>query len=381
MGWIKTTRYPKDRLRKCRVTMAIKAIQHTLTQRAPFLEDSQYNNCYETTGVYGPWQQGSQSTQYPTPKRCRCTHHPKHIQHSIQHQGKAKKLQERHLEIVPDLEDSSLPKELVLMFQPLYCKLCTTQLTSNVMAKLHYKSRNHEKKVRTFLIEYSERTGEPLHKRAKVVTSTTKSEEEQDPKWFHCDVCDLPLTGKMHAESHYMGKNHQRALTGDRKPAGKGFFNPEGKWVRQCSAKKVLADGEDTFGLDFRAKNPEEPKPVPVPKPIINNQLSKFHCNICNVGTTSQESLDMHYKGQKHMKKLKQMGLPPQYPPAGSNGRKRKDHKVDGFSSSKTLDINLSVYRTPSGDYYCSGCNLSSNSESQFKIHLKSKGHVKKSKR
>lgn len=61
------------------------------------------------------------------------------------------------------------------MFQPLYCKLCTAQLSSNVMAKLHYKSRNHEKKVRKFLIEYSEKTGEPLHKRAKV-TEAAKAE-------------------------------------------------------------------------------------------------------------------------------------------------------------------------------------------------------------
>lgn len=71
-------------------------------------------------------------------------------------------------EVVPDVDDTSLPKELTLLFQPLYCKLCTAQLSSNVMAKLHYKSKNHEKKVRKFLIEHSQRTGEPLHKRAKV---------------------------------------------------------------------------------------------------------------------------------------------------------------------------------------------------------------------
>lgn len=37
------------------------------------------------------------------------------------------------------------------------------------MAKLHYRGKNHEKKIRKWLTEYSERTGEPLHKRAKVV--------------------------------------------------------------------------------------------------------------------------------------------------------------------------------------------------------------------
>lgn len=63
--------------------------------------------------------------------------------------------------------DTTLPKELSLMFQPLFCKLCNMQLSSSVVAKLHYKGKNHEKKVRKYLIEYAARTGEPLHKRAK----------------------------------------------------------------------------------------------------------------------------------------------------------------------------------------------------------------------
>lgn len=44
----------------------------------------------------------------------------------------------------------------------------------------------------------------------------------------------------------------------------------------------------------------------------------------------------------------------------------------------KDMDINLTVYRTPSGDFYCPTCNLTLNSEDQFKTHLKSKGHMKK---
>lgn len=61
------------------------------------------------------------------------------------------------------------------MFQPLYCKLCSAQLSSNIMAKIHYKSKNHEKNIRKFLVDHSQKTGEPLHKRAKV-TSSQKSE-------------------------------------------------------------------------------------------------------------------------------------------------------------------------------------------------------------
>lgn len=67
-----------------------------------------------------------------------------------------------------ELYDPTLPAELLSLFQPLFCKLCMFQLSGNSMAKLHYQSKNHDKKVRAWLIEYSERTGEPLHKRAAV---------------------------------------------------------------------------------------------------------------------------------------------------------------------------------------------------------------------
>lgn len=72
--------------------------------------------------------------------------------------------------------DNTLPKELRDLFEPLDCKLCTAQLTSTVMAKVHYASNAHEKRLRKWLVEYSERTGEPLHKRA---TAEPKNKEEE----------------------------------------------------------------------------------------------------------------------------------------------------------------------------------------------------------
>ncbi|XP_074039715.1 zinc finger matrin-type protein 4 isoform X2 [Leptinotarsa decemlineata] len=275
-------------------------------------------------------------------------------------------------ETVPDVEDATLPKELTAMFQPLFCKLCSAQLSSNIMAKLHYKSKNHEKKIRKYLVEYSERTGEPLHKRARVsATTTTKTEEEQNPTWFHCDICDLPLTGKLHAESHYMGKNHQKAVRGHKAPAGKGYYNNEGKWIRLASVKSSSNMGQDTFGLDFKPKSLEQPVPEPPTTPDASTS-TKFECSLCNIGTTCQEQLDMHYKGQKHQKKLKQLGMMTTLPQGSSN-------KTASAVESKPLDnINLSVHRTPSGDFYCQNCNLSLNSEPQFILHIKSKGHLKK---
>ncbi|XP_028145637.1 zinc finger protein 346 [Diabrotica virgifera virgifera] len=269
-------------------------------------------------------------------------------------------------EIAPDTSDPTLPKELKKQFQPLYCKLCTAHLSSNVMAKLHYRSKNHEKKVRKFLLDYAESTNTPLHKRA-TVTSPTKAEKEADPKWYHCVECDLPLTGRMHAESHYMGKNHQKVVMGYKLPTGSGHYNNEGKWVRKSTTKVVLKDGEDGFGQDFREKKPETTiisTTTPTPKTSQpSSTTGKYKCSICDIGTTCQEQLNIHFQGQKHKKKLRQLGI-------------NDPNILEGDFTEHPADLHL--YRTPSGDYYCPSCNITLSSGVQFKIHIKGKSHFKK---
>ncbi|XP_050299511.1 uncharacterized protein LOC126738295 isoform X3 [Anthonomus grandis grandis] len=292
---------------------------------------------------------------------------------------------------VPDLLDDTLPKDLKILFQPLFCKLCELQLSSNQTAKMHYKSKNHEKKIRKWLTEYAEKTGEPLHHRATTrgqdKKKTNKEDAEKNPSWFHCDICDLDLTGRMHAESHYMGRNHQKALLGHKNPAGNGYYDADGKWIRIKSHKSKSYDfekGEDNFGLAFKpdgdpaARISDEPPSKKKKKDPVNPK--EFHCEVCNINTTCQEQLNTHFMGQKHVKKLKQLGLE-------NHTTKRKSIEesvlVADFPTIPSvvaleLNINVAAHRTPSGDYYCPTCNLSLNSEVQFLQHMKSKGHGKK---
>lgn len=72
-------------------------------------------------------------------------------------------------DMLSQLKDPSLPKELTAMFQPLYCVLCKMHLNSASNAKLHYLSKNHHKKIKNYLIDHAKKTGEPLHKRARTV--------------------------------------------------------------------------------------------------------------------------------------------------------------------------------------------------------------------
>lgn len=65
-----------------------------------------------------------------------------------------------------------LPEELVKLFKPLCCDLCTAKLNSPSTARLHYESKNHEKKINHWLTGWSERNpGEPLPKRQAVCSN------------------------------------------------------------------------------------------------------------------------------------------------------------------------------------------------------------------
>ena len=44
-------------------------------------------------------------------------------------------------------------------------------------------------------------------------------------------------------------------------------------------------------------------------------------------------------------------------------------------SPAKKPCLDFSMYRTPSGKYYCSACNMTLNSDVQFAQHIESKKH------
>ena len=79
-----------------------------------------------------------------------------------------------------------------------------------------------------------------------------------------------------------------------------------------------------------------------------------FCCNLCGVSTTSQDQLDRHLNGKIH---------------------KAKESKLATCDSDKIYNKDFNIYRTPSGQYYCSTCNVSVNSENQFVQHRQSKKH------
>lgn len=120
---------------------------------------------------------------------------------------------------------------------------------------------------------------------------------------------------------------------------------------------------------------------------IRKAQIEKIpgrYCEICDISVTSEVHMKLHLNGAKHAKKLRQLDAPPYAPindtisqclmANGGNGNMAEPKTNDG-------SIDFSVYRTPSGQYYCQVCNLTVSSEIMMKQHFGSKKHVKKIKK
>lgn len=129
---------------------------------------------------------------------------------------------------------------------------------------------------------------------------------------------------------------------------------------------------------------------VPTIEPIPNVQgdgvadLSKY-CEICDISVTSEMHMRLHLNGAKHAKKLRQLGEPPHTDAPDTLSQcimneptttktKRPKHMAPVENPAST---DFSVFRTPSGQYYCQVCDLSVASELTLSQHFSSKRHIR----
>lgn len=181
-------------------------------------------------------------------------------------------------------------------------------------------------------------------------------------------MCDIYFTSQPQLDQHVAGRNHQRLAAGlpELKP---GYYNEEShKWQR------FPVDDEETEYSQQNLYNPES----------IDNPL---WCDLCKVGAPSKPQMDMHVFGKSHRAKMKRSmgGVENDDLETIQKRVQLKDSILSKASKrGKPSDrhrkkpVDLSVFRTPSGQYYCAACNLSLNTEAQFGQHQVSKKHKQK---
>ncbi|XP_014214532.1 zinc finger protein 346-like [Copidosoma floridanum] len=276
--------------------------------------------------------------------------------------GKPKvKYVKRKLEVVDPQADAervaNAQKELSALMKPLKCDLCNAVMNSTSQSAIHYSGKPHQKKVSMYLNQSA--------KKIKIddgqVSSTTND------SYSHCEICKIWFTSMTDATQHYAGKKHLKAVYGHTKTKPK-----------KPTSNKNPIDPTGRYGIGM-AFAPPQPEAVPIPqlplppeippaavppipqyKPALVAYPIPFRCEICDISVNRQDQLETHKRGAKHLKMLKHHGLSlPQPDPV--------------FLVPPPIDY--SIYRTPSGQYYCAPCNLSLNSESSFAQHVDSKKH------
>ena len=172
-------------------------------------------------------------------------------------------------------------------------------------------------------------------------TSTTSAATPTPPasNYLYCKVCDLSFTSIIHSTQHYEGKNHSKKLK--RQQQQQQQYQHQQNQQQQQDVLDVLPDpASETSGL------------------------SPFFCQICCVNATSRPQLETHLQGKVHKMKVERL--------------KRFPKSTQLEKEEFVKNENFSIYRTPSGQFYCSICNVCVNTESQFGQHLESRKHKQK---
>lgn len=166
-------------------------------------------------------------------------------------------------------------------------------------------------------------------------------------------------------------------------------------------SKDIASSGSIAF--DKSPDNLIEKKPPPPPsspqKPVIDVARSQpviapsasidpnKYCQICDISVTSEMHMRLHLAGAKHAKKLRQLGEAPYTEEPHTLSQCILDEstmmrsKSIAIESGTTSSIDFSVFRTPSGQYYCQVCDLSVSSEITLSQHFASKRHLKTTKK
>lgn len=255
------------------------------------------------------------------------------------------------------LWDTQMPAQLMAKCKPLHCELCGCQSTSPVQAKMHYEGKNHDKNVRSFFTSWSGNTGKIIPQKVVPLEKRMKESQAITNPHLSCDLCVLSFTSQTQMDQHMEGKNHLKKLTSE---------SGNSKWDHPDS-------NSATFNKDTRTSQ-------------VDSNFNKFFCDLCKVGAPSQQQMDMHLNGKNHMSKMKKSmgGVSNDDLDTISKRIKLKGNILAAVSKPKPIfnsgkkRTDYSVFRTPSGQYYCAACNISLNSENQFAQHQMSKKHRQK---
>jgi len=270
-----------------------------------------------------------------------------------------------------ELWEPPLAPEVLALIKEDECGICDKlQLSSEVVAHGHYHGRKHEKRLLKMLADKGGKV--PKKKGCIVAENTAWQQSMMSP--LRCELCKVDFTGPACASLHYAGAKHQKRLnTANRmaefnieveqeevqpppvedrtfgigtafnqlSEADKERMEEVGKieaMLAQAKSEATVAQGRQPAAALWGGLTEQD-----VELYTEGTMISPFYCTVCNIDCENQGSLDAHYRGKPHAKKVKA----------------KENEDVPGL--------------------YCDICQISCASPDNMKMHLVSKKHQKNS--
>ncbi|CAH0772463.1 unnamed protein product [Bemisia tabaci] len=205
-----------------------------------------------------------------------------------------------------------LPAKVTEKFSVGTCELCKVNMLSMIQTKMHYNGKPHLKKVKNFLKNECGVNDEPPVKIPKITKPEDDLKNEENRE---CKVCKVIFNSSVHANQHYEGKKHKKAMV-------------------NAARSGILADGR--FGIGTGFSSASETKPID----SVPSISKPFFCELCNVQCSSSDQYKTHIEGARHNKNLRKVDPCAVTPNNhGANAKKFKQNnskpKVTGFDLSE----------------------------------------------
>ncbi|XP_055845254.1 uncharacterized protein DDB_G0292186-like [Episyrphus balteatus] len=334
--------------------------------------------------------------------------------------------------------NESYPDELNSLMNPFFCGVCNSRLNSIKSANIHYESKAHDKQVSNWMKKTFADKGLNVPEVKRFVTQETVSPYRcelckldltsaqhalqhyngkrhrtaatkispptgigyynVDGNWVETGKVMDKVTGK---ESSYILVNTPTGfepvvlhvapaqVAGVKRPAELQANKPEvvpqkkahlnePQNPEQAKIKQQKEEQYRTMITEYEKKKASDPNNEfkSISLESVNNYtqaaqdaLNTQQCNICGISTTSYDQMLLHLKGIRHTKRLRSLGEPPIV-----LDKKSSTTILESLNDNSPLD--LSMYRTPSGSYYCKTCNAALEDVARIKKHIFSKAHL-----
>ncbi|KAM9038035.1 zinc finger matrin-type protein 3 isoform X1 [Sarcophilus harrisii] len=203
---------------------------------------------------------------------------------------------------------------------------------------------------------------------------------------LYCKLCNVTLNSAQQAQAHYQGKNHSKKL--------RNYYA-----ASSCPPSTRMSN----------IVEPVPPPVVPAPPQVdvskpgsrVIRATENDYCKLCDASFSSLAVAQAHYKGKNHAKKTRLVEAQNNLSLDSSDVSQRRARKegneykmMQNRRNAHALQNNTGPYFnprsrqwiprdlamcvTPSGQFYCSMCNVGASEEMEFRQHLESKQHKSK---